>query len=106
MSTIKYKYKFDKNYNPKYVNGALGGINPQGEVVINFYLERISIPNSQTYSIDENGLGNIEDMEPKDYNTSFVRFVESGILMDYKTAKEIHRWLGEHLESFEKSTTK
>lgn len=27
---IKFKYIFKDDYNPKYVNGAFGGISPQG----------------------------------------------------------------------------
>jgi len=53
MLWITYKYIFEKDYNPLYVNGAQGGINPLGEIVIDFYLERNAIPVSQTCEIKD-----------------------------------------------------
>lgn len=101
--TIKYKYIFDPNYNPIYVNGAYGGINPRGEIIVNFYLERIAIPNTQTIEVEGNQIKEelIEEREPKDHARSFVRFIESGIILDYSNAKAIHSWLGKHIESLE-----
>lgn len=103
MNNVKIKYIFSKDYNPLYINGAQGGINPQGELIINFYLERTPIPNSQTFSIDENRIPSKEiECEPKDLRSSLVRVIENGVVMNYATAKELHSWLGQHLASFEK----
>ena len=103
MGEIKCKYIFKDNFNPKYINGAQGGINPQGEIVINFYFERNALPNSQTYSVEENKISPQEiDSEPIDLKNSFVRVIENGVVMNYRTAKEIHKWLGNHLETLEK----
>lgn len=102
MEEIKCKYIFDDAYNPKYVNGAQGGISPQGEIVVNFYLERSALPNSQTFSFDGKNLGD-DDIaaEPKDLKNSFVRVIENGVVMNYQTAKAIHKWLGEHIVKLE-----
>jgi hypothetical protein len=103
MKTIKCKYIFEKNYNPKYVNGAQGGINPSGEIVINFYLERTALPISQTYELSEDESQTAQEVssEPDDLKESFVRVIENGIIMNYKTAKEIHHWLGQHIKTLE-----
>jgi hypothetical protein len=102
MDKIKCKYIFDDNYNPEYVNGAQGGINPLGEIVINFYLERNAIPNSQTFEIKD-GKISVEDIEsePVDLKNSFVRVIKNGIVLNYQSAKEIHKWLGSHIEKLE-----
>ncbi|MCH7413209.1 DUF3467 domain-containing protein [Belliella sp. R4-6] len=104
-SRIISKYIFKDDYNPKYVNGAFGGLGPQGEFIINFYFERVPLPNSQTFEIiDGNSVQEIEnERKPLDHEQSLVRVVENGIIMDYQHAKEIHRWLGEHLKTFEKT---
>lgn len=102
MNQIKCKYIFDNDYNPKYINGAQGGVNPQGEIIINFYFERNALPNSQTYQIEDSKIASKEiDVEPSDLNNSFVRVVENGVVMNYQTAKEIHKWLGDHLKNLE-----
>jgi len=104
---IKCKYIFEENYNPVYINGAQGGINPLGEIVVNFYLERNALPKSQTFSI-ENGIMGKEsaEVEPEDLKNSFVRIIQNGIIMNYQTAKEIHRWLGENISALEKISKK
>ncbi len=103
MEQLKCKYIFDKGYNPKYINGAQGGINPLGEIVINFYLERSALPVSQTYELPDGSMKSAKEIEaePKDLQNSFVRVIENGVIMNYQTAKEIHRWLGMHIEKLE-----
>ncbi len=105
ITSIKSKYIFKKDYNPVYINGAQGGISPSGEVVINFYLQRNALPVSQTFDINEDGvMGDETAVEPKDLKTSFVRVIENGIVMNYQTAKEIHRWLGNHIDTLENNS--
>ena len=101
--TVKCKYIFEANYNPKYVNGAYGGISSRGEIIVNFYLERMALPHSQTFTITDGLVTSevSEAAEPNDHAKSVVRVVENGVILDYMNAKEIHRWLGEHLEKLE-----
>jgi hypothetical protein len=101
--TVKCKYIFERNYNPKYVNGAYGGISSRGEIIVNFYLERTPLPHSQTFTITDGLVTSevLEEAEPNDHAKSVVRVVESGVILDYANAKEIYRWLGEHLKNLE-----
>lgn len=101
---VKCKYVFEEDFNTKYINGAQGGINVQGEIIINFFLERVALPKSQTFTVDE--IGRIQEevpgtTEPTDLNQSFIRYFQSGVIMNYNVAKQIHNWLGQHLEILE-----
>jgi hypothetical protein len=99
---VKFKYKFLDNYNPKYVNGAYGGIGPRGELIINFYLERQPIPKEESHSIDqEGGVQELLTRTPEDLGQQVIRFVETGIVLNYESGKRIHDWLGKHLKSLE-----
>ena len=99
QKTIKFKYIFDENYNPVYVNGAQGGITPQGEIVANFYLERLALPNAQTQEVKADGtLGEAISSEPEDLNNSFVRFIKNGVVMNLQTAISISNWLNKHID--------
>ncbi|WP_445381587.1 hypothetical protein [Robiginitalea sp. IMCC43444] len=101
---LKCKYIFSDDYNPTYVNGAHGGITPKGEISINFFFERNALPNSQTYNVNEQGglAGEVlEKAEPEDLNSSFVRFIKTGIIMNYNSAKAIHVFLGKHIDTLE-----
>ena len=99
---LKFKYIFDYGYNPIYVNGAHGGVSPRGEIVINFYLERMALPESITHEITPNGtIGKEVAAEPEDLGQSMVRFIKSGVVMNYQNARELHLWLGERVKEME-----
>ena len=95
---IKVKYKYEDDYNPQYVNGAQGGINVQGEIVVNFYFERVPMPNSVTHEVSKEGLlGPAIATEPEDLTRSVLRYVQSGVVMNLEVATQIHRWLGDQI---------
>ncbi len=99
---IKFKYIFQKDYNPIYINGLFGGITPRGEIVINFFLERHGLPISQTHEINEIGLIEKEiGREPEDHRESMVRFVEQGIILNLQNAKALNQWLEEYISKLE-----
>lgn len=99
---LKFKYIFDNDYNPVYVNGAHGGVTPRGELIVNFYLERQPLPNSITHEIASNGtIGQEINADPADLGSSLVRVVTSGVVLSHQTAKDIHYWLGEKIKELE-----
>ena len=96
---ITFKYRYPEDYNPQYVNGAQGGINVQGEIVANFYFERVPMPKSITTEVSIDGiLGNVVSTDPEDLTKSIVRYVQSGIVMNLQVAKQIYDWLGKQIE--------
>lgn len=104
---LKFKYKFKSDYNPVYCNGAIGGVSPKGEIIANFYQERHPLPKSTIHDVDENGkLSQEKSFEPDDYQSSYIRFVECGLVLNKKSAKSIVKWLQskiDQLESLEKN---
>ena len=101
---IKFKYVFDDSYNPVYASGAFGGPTPRNEIVINFFLERQPVPYSETRTINADGtLGDMIVTEESAETIKIIRYVETGIVMDLQTAKEIHAWLGETIKLVDKN---
>jgi hypothetical protein len=99
---LTFKYVFNYGYNPTYVNGAQGGISPRGELVVHFYLERPPLPNALTYEITPQGaVGSEIATEPEDLSNSMVRFVDTGVVMNYENARVFHAWLGDKLREAE-----
>ena len=90
---ITFKYKFAEDYNPVYVNGAQGGINPNGDIIVNFYLERLPLPKKQEFEIREGGrIDNIPvSNDPEDLGRSMIRMIQSGVIMNLATAEAIHQ---------------
>jgi hypothetical protein len=100
--SIAFKYIFTYDYNPVYVNGAHGGVSPRGELVANFYLERQPLPNEITHTVGSDGaIGDVAAVDPKDLNSSMVRYVASGIVLNYENARNLHQWLGDKISEME-----
>ena len=99
---ITFKYIYNYGYNPTYVNGAQGGFSPRGEIVVHFYLERQPLPEKITHEITmQGGIGRETAVEPEDLAQSMVRFVDTGVVMNYENAKVFHGWLGDKLRELE-----
>lgn len=108
QKTIKVKYEYSEDYNPVYVNGLHGGITGLGEIVMNFFMERHAVPRTEVYALDDNK--NLvmppTSTEPTDYNESILRYVETGVIMSYPVAVEIHAWLDRHIKTIETQLAK
>ena len=102
--TITFKYIFKYDYNPVYVNGAQGGITPHGEIIANFYLERPPLPNQLTHATNHDGSisTEVKTVKPDDLNSSLIRYIENGIVLNYQNAKNLHNWLGENIAVLER----
>jgi hypothetical protein len=94
---ITFKYVFPDDYNPKYVNGAYGGVSSKGEIIISFFLERHSIPRKASYELAGTELIN-EKLDPENKKSMFIRFIECGITLNETGAVEIYNFLGKHIE--------
>jgi hypothetical protein len=101
---ISFKYIFKYDYNPVYVNGAHGGVSPRGEIVANFYLERQPLPNEITHAINPDGSigADVVAVDPENLNNLIVRYVSSGVVLNYQNAKALHSWLGDKVEELER----
>ncbi len=99
---ITFNYHFDDNYNPEYVNGAYGGIGPKGELIVNFYLERQGIPKSHTHEVKEDGSLDspiVGNQQKSEFNV--IRYINTGIILNLDSAKQIYNWLGQKIDEFE-----
>lgn len=101
--TLRIKYVFPEDYNPKYVNGAYGFLNHQGEIIANFYLERAPLLRDQYHEIKDGLIGEeIIDQRIPDANQSLMlRYVEHGVVWNYQSAKSFHHWLGQKIKKIE-----
>lgn len=103
MPKLKVKYIKADSYNPSYANGAIGGVNTKGEIIIHFYTEALELPKSQSFAIEGDKLkGEIinEKIPKEDGNTINVdRVINTGVIMSYAEANQVYQWLGKHLET-------
>jgi hypothetical protein len=96
---VQFHYKKSNFFRVVYSEGAWGGISPSGRIVVNFFSERAPIPRRQTQTIFPDGtMGPVVTAEQK---KGVMREVEVAITMDLDHAKNLHQWLGQHIERLE-----
>ncbi len=98
---IRYHYEILPNSRLHSAHGVWGGINSQGEIEINFYLESDRLPTcSEQLLAPDGSLG--EEIFPQEEDVHEVtRQIHSRVLLNYHTAKAIQEWLQERLTMLE-----
>ena len=99
---IRFTYEYQEGYAPHYVNGALGGVSPRGEIIANFFFEKPVLPTLVANEITPTGtIGGEISEEPADMRSTFVRSVSTGVILNYDNARNLHAWLGEKIKELE-----
>lgn len=100
-SRIRYEYEHDPQAKLRYAHGVWGGINPQGEIEINFYLESDKMPPFSERRVEADGSFS-QEMAPFNEDLRVVtRNIHSKVLLNYHTARALLEWLEEKLETLE-----
>ena len=102
---MRYEYDVDKNLQLSYAHGVWGGINPQGELELNFYTESDKIPPYSERIIAPDGtLGH--ELAPYDENLKVItRRVHSRVILNHNSACAVLEWLQDKIEDLENSET-
>ncbi len=98
---VRYEYEKDKDLRLQYAHGVWGGVNPQGEVELNFYTESDKLPLfSERVILPDGSFGH--EVAPFDENLKVVtRHINSKIIFNYQTARAVLEWLEEKVAALE-----
>ena len=86
-SRIRYEYEQDPETRLQYTHGVWGGINPQGEIEISFYLESDKMPPYSERIIAPDGSFGHEIAPYNDEERTITRHIHSRVVMNYHTAR-------------------
>lgn len=98
---IRYEYEQDSGIRPHLAHGVWGGINPQGEIEVNFYLESDKLPQFSERIVSPDGdFGH--EMAPFDTDVrTITRHIHSRVVLNYHTARAVLEWLEDKVEALE-----
>ncbi len=98
---IRYEYEQDPNLRLNFAHGVWGGINPQGEIEINFYTESDKMPTfSERIIAPDGSLGH--EMAPFDDEVrTITRHVNSRVVLNYHTARAVLEWLEDKIDTLD-----
>lgn len=99
ITSIKVKYNLKHDYKSVIVNGVYGGIAPNGNINVNFYLDRVPLPDETTLNIID---GKLKENYPVKEVPEITRDVVFGVQLNYDTAISIQNWLGNKIEELRK----
>lgn len=102
-NNLKFKYVFPEGYCPAYVNTVHGGITARGELEIHFLHDRPPLPDTSEMTFIE---GHPIQREFVADNVTGLRHVKTGVIMDYDSARRLHKWLTDKIDIFDKMMEK
>ncbi|QHD65752.1 hypothetical protein GS397_00815 [Sphingobium yanoikuyae] len=94
---VTFSYIKSNQFRVMHVDGALGGITPQGHLHVALYSERPSIPKVMVHSVEGNVLGPPEAVEGRG---GIVREIDADLIMTMQVVEELRDWLNLKLEEF------
>lgn len=96
---ISFKYTYADYFRNYYANGIWGGINPHGEIIMNFYLEKNKPPEETKHRLTE--ANTLEEISRKPKEQLIVRELQAGIVLNLNVARSIRDWLDDKIKSME-----
>lgn len=98
---IRYEYEQDPDTRIRYAHGVWGGINPQGEIEMSFYIESDKMPPfSERIVAPDGSFGH--EMVPYDNDIKIIsRQIHSKVVLNYHSARAILEWLEDKIETLE-----
>ena len=98
---IRYEYNHEKDLRLNYSHGVWGGVNPQGEIEINFYTESDKLPPYSERLVDADGSLGEETAPFDEEERTVVRTIHSRVLMNTQTARAMLEWLEDKIAALE-----
>ncbi|MDR1241265.1 MAG: hypothetical protein LBM00_00540 [Deltaproteobacteria bacterium] len=99
----RYEYEQDQHTKVRYAHGVWGGVNPQGEIELNFYTESDKIPAFSESSVLPDGSPGPE-MAPFDEGVKMItRHIHSRVILNVNTARAVLEWLNLQVNNLERT---
>jgi len=98
---ISFEYKISPGFHVYAVSGGYGGVNPHGEIVLNLYHERPSIPKTQTFDLMPDGTLS-QSPTAEDKKRALIRDVIFGIALNPVIARSLAQWLNEKADIYDR----
>ncbi len=98
---IRYRYSIDKDARLHTAHGVWGGINPQGEIELNFYHESDALPQSTECLVSPDGSLGPENLPEGFEQRDIIRHIHSRVLLNYETARAVLEWLEDRVATLE-----
>lgn len=104
-NSIKFKYKESDNYRTHPASSVRGGVQPSGDFLYEFFVERYETPEADVYNLTDDGTLD-SHVRSESMDAGIIREKEVGVQMSQKSAFDLAVWtisnlLGEGVKEVE-----
>lgn len=92
VSNVRFIYIQPDACRRHFINGAIGGLTPRGEVLCNFFFEYKELPDSENAVVEGGKLRTIPEAIS---GAEIIREIQCGIILNPVQARSIAQWLVE-----------
>jgi hypothetical protein len=100
-NTLEIKYKIGNDYKMVPVSGVFGGLDAQGNLTCEFYVEKVNIPETTKIVLDRETHLVKEEQNLRKSTEGLIREVQVGMTLNPGLARAIGEWLLTKVEEFE-----
>jgi len=104
ISDMEVHYLKTGSYRTYHVDGIFGGLSPRGILYVEPFVERAPTPTMIKHEITADGRLGEEIL--RQGKSGVIREIECGLIMDFNTAKTLHKWLGEKISMYDEKKEK
>jgi hypothetical protein len=102
---IKFNYVESNLFRVIHTDGATAASSPNGNITINLYSQRFSIPEEVIFDLDEDGAivgeGFVPDQKEQSIETTIIREIDTLAVMSLETAQELLGQLQDIIAQYE-----
>ena len=99
ITKVRFRLTRARDYRMLAANGAHGGTTANGDVVVDFYVERAAVPEAQILHVEEGELVGQEEAVPWERGERVIdREAQVGLLLTPASARAIGLWLIDQAE--------
>lgn len=104
QKTVTFHYIKAPEFKTIHVDGAIGGATPQGLLHVSLWAQRPAIPREIVQEITPEG--KLGDEVSRQGREGVTRELQVDAMLTLAAAKEVHAWLGRHIELLESELAK
>lgn len=99
VQRVRFNYIKSNFFRSVHVDGAFGGLSPNGNIHCSVFNERMPIPQTTDHTISEDGtVSSPTEFEGK---TGIVREIDVDLVLSIPVARELIDWLNLRIKEFE-----
>lgn len=98
ISKVRFIYNDPEDYQRYFINGAVGGLTPRGELICNFFFEYKELPDSEEAVVED---GKLKILNEPISEPEIFREIKCSIILRPEEARSIAGWFAAKADEYD-----